>query len=95
MAELEVDKEAVPDRKKWGRNVMKRKTKLYWKTDYKPIIISIMLITQCDTRTDCTHHYFVDHIYILFYTHFFILNYWYWYELVYNGVVFIFRFCFV
>ena len=26
MAELEIDKEDVHDRKKWGRNVMKRKS---------------------------------------------------------------------
>ena len=39
MAELEIDKGDVHDRKKWRRNVMKRKSNPYRKTDYKPIII--------------------------------------------------------
>ena len=39
MAELEIDKEDVHDRKKWKRNVMKRKFNPIRKTNYKPIII--------------------------------------------------------
>ena len=39
MAELEVDREDVHDRMKWARSVMKRKSNLIGKTDYKPIII--------------------------------------------------------
>ena len=38
MAELEIDKEDGHDRKKWRRNVMKRKSN-HRQTDYKPIII--------------------------------------------------------
>ena len=38
MAELEIDKEDVHDRRKWRSNVMKRKSNASWKTDYKPII---------------------------------------------------------
>ena len=38
MAELEIDKENVHDRKKWRRNVMKRKSNTIVKRDYKPII---------------------------------------------------------
>ena len=39
MAELEIDKEDVHDRKKWRENIMKRKSNPIGKTDYKPIII--------------------------------------------------------
>ena len=39
MAELEIDKEDVHDRKKWRKNAMKRRSNLIEKTDYKPIII--------------------------------------------------------
>ena len=38
IAELEIDKEDVHDRKKWRRNVMKRKSNPIGKRDYKPII---------------------------------------------------------
>ena len=37
MAELQIDRD-VHDRKKRGKNVMKRKSKPIGKTDYKPII---------------------------------------------------------
>ena len=40
MDELEIDKEDIHDRRKWRRNMnaMKRKSKPYRKTNYKPII---------------------------------------------------------
>ena len=39
MAELEIDKEDVHNRKNWRGNVMKRKSNPIGKMDYKPIII--------------------------------------------------------
>ena len=38
MVELEIAKEDVHHKKKWRRNVMRRKTNPIGKTDYKPII---------------------------------------------------------
>ena len=38
MAELEIDREDVHDRKKWRKNVMKRNCEPYRKTENKPII---------------------------------------------------------
>ena len=44
MAELEIDKEYVHDRRKWRRNVVKRKLiQPYQKTDYKPIIYNELI----------------------------------------------------
>ena len=39
MVKLEIDREAVHDRKKLRKNVMKKKSNPFQKTDYKPIII--------------------------------------------------------
>ena len=54
IAELEIDKEDVHDRKKWRRNVMKRKSNHIGKTDYKPILLrqrgaikNTMYLTEC------------------------------------------------
>ena len=38
MAELEIDREDVHDRKKLKKNAMKRKVQPYRKIDYKPIL---------------------------------------------------------
>ena len=38
LAELEIDREHVHDRKKWRKNVMKKKSNPIGKTDYKPIV---------------------------------------------------------
>ena len=42
MIELEINREDIRDRKKWRRNVMKRKSNSIEKMDYKPIIIIII-----------------------------------------------------
>ena len=39
MAEFEIDKEDVHDRKKWRRNVNEEGVQPYRKTDYNPIVI--------------------------------------------------------
>ena len=44
MAELEIDIEDICDRKKWRRNIMKKdEVQHYQETDYKPVIIIIIL----------------------------------------------------
>ena len=44
MAELEIDREDICDRKKWRRNIMKKdEVQHYRETDYKPVIIIIIL----------------------------------------------------
>ena len=44
MAELKIDREDIRDGKKWRRNVMKKEeVQPYRKTDYKPVIIIIIL----------------------------------------------------
>ena len=48
IAELEIDREEVHDRKKWRKNVMKRQSTPYRKTDYKPIILQ----SKCKLSTD-------------------------------------------
>ena len=43
MAELEINREDIRDGKKWRRNIMKKEeVQLYWRTDYKPVIIILI-----------------------------------------------------
>ena len=52
MAELEIDREYVHDRKKWRKNVMKRKYNPIGKQTYKPIIYLCTIQKFTDVQQD-------------------------------------------
>ena len=62
MAELEIDKEDVHARRKWRRNVMKRKSNPIGKRDYKPIIYIYIIKSSMFTISVIGYGYYISKI---------------------------------